>query len=216
MVWYLLLAHFLGDFLFQNEWMVRNRHKLWVLSLHASIHLALMVLLVGQPRSTIWPYLLLIALMHFSQDRIKIILIKKHPDWTRIAFIVDQALHYATLWAVSSWFQRAAGPFSVPEKPVWVIVAIIYLTVTFVWFISERVFNLSNVDYLVSINNTKFPRMLTRAGLVSLFLLVRNWSLPGLAIMLPNPYPQSKFRQRAVLTDVSVSILAAIFLFWAV
>jgi hypothetical protein len=212
MVWSLLLAHFLGDFVFQSDWMVRNRDKLWVLSLHASTHFVLMFFFMVQLRLTLWPYLLLIALIHFGQDRIKIILTNRRPEWIQQAFIIDQALHFATIWAVARWIQISSGPFSVLEKPVWVIVAIGYLAVTYVWFISERVFNLANMDYLLSINNTKFPRMLARAGLVSVFLLFRNWSFPGLAMVLSNPYPPSKFRQRALLTDVGVSLFAVIFI----
>jgi len=215
MVWNLLLAHFLGDFVLQTDWMVRRRSNPWVLTLHASIHFLLMFMLVDQPRLVIWPYLLLIALIHLGQDGLKNYLTNKRPDWIVIAFIIDQALHFAAIWAVVWRFQMDSGLFSVQEKPVLVIVAITYLIVTYVWFISERVFNLSNTDYLQIINTTKFPRMLTRVGLISLFLLVRTQTINGLAIVFSNPYPSSKFRQRALLTDISVSLLAMIFLFWA-
>lgn len=215
MVWNLLLAHFLGDFVLQTDWMVRRRDNLWVLTLHGVIHFALMFLLVGQHRSVIWPYLLLTALIHISQDRVKNNLTNKRPDWIPVAFIIDQGLHYAAIWSVVGWLQKLEGSFSIPEKPIWVMVAIVYLFVSYVWFISERVLNLSNTDYLQSINNTKFARMLARVGLTSLFLLVRTWTSAGLAIVFSNPYPTSKFRQRALLTDVSVSLLSMIFLFWA-
>jgi len=214
MVWNLILAHFLGDFVFQNDWMVRKRDNFWMLTLHASIHFALMFFLVGQFRLTVWPYLLLLAMIHRGQDRIKIYLTKRRPDWTGKAFIVDQALHFAAIWILVWYFRTGAGLFFVQEKPVWAIVATTYLFVTYVWFISERVFNLSNTDYLEIINTTKFPRMLTRVGLVSVFLLVRITAISGLAIIFTTPYPQSKFRQRALLTDVSVSFLAMIFLIW--
>jgi len=179
MVWNLLLAHFLGDFVLQTDWMVRRRSNPWVLTLHASIHFLLMFMLVDQPRLVIWPYLLLIALIHLGQDGLKNYLTNKRPDWIVIAFIIDQALHFAAIWAVVWRFQMDSGLFSVQEKPVLVIVAITYLIVTYVWFISERVFNLSNTDYLQIINTTKFPRMLTRVGLISLFLLVRTQTING-------------------------------------
>jgi hypothetical protein len=215
MVWNLLLAHFLGDFVFQTDWMVRMRDKLWVLTLHASIHFVLMFLIVGQFRSVIWPYLLLIAVIHLSQDGLKNYLNKQKPSWTRPLFIIDQALHYIVIGAVVWWLQGLEGSISTPEKPVWVIVVIVYLLVTRVWFISERIFYFTHSDYVESINNTKNSRMLARAGLLSLFLVVRNMAPTGLALVLSNPYPISKFRQRALLTDISVSLLAMIFLFWA-
>lgn len=215
MAWNLLLAHYLGDFVFQTDWMVRNRDKLWVLSLHGSIHFVWMFILAGQLRATTWPFLLLIALAHISQDKVKNDLTNRRPDLIGKAFIVDQVMHYAVIWAVTWWIQGSRGPLSTPDKPMWVIVTITYLLATYVWFISERLFNLSDPDYLKNINNTKFSRMLIRAGLVSLFVLIQSWSAAGLAMIFSNPYPDSKFRQRALLTDVGVSFLAMIFLYWA-
>ena len=214
MVWYLLLAHFLGDFVLQNDWMVRNRDNLWVLSLHAGIHFLLMFLLAGQLRSVIWPFLLLIAMIHFVQDRIKNNLTNKRRDWISVAFIIDQALHFIAIWAVVSWIERVIGPLSIPERPIWVILAISYLCVTYVWFISERVLNHSNSDYVQSVNKTKISRMLMRAGLVSLFLMIQTWVATGQALVLSNPYPKGKFRRRALLTDIGVSFFGIIFLFW--
>ncbi|MCK4899676.1 MAG: DUF3307 domain-containing protein, partial [Anaerolineales bacterium] len=68
MFWNLLLAHFISDFLLQTDWMVRNRDKFWVLTLHASIHFGMMFLLVGESRSAYWPTIALLALIHMGQD----------------------------------------------------------------------------------------------------------------------------------------------------
>lgn len=215
MFWNLLLAHFLGDFVLQTDWMVKNRDILWVLTLHAGIHFMLMFLLVGQARLFIWPYLLLIATLHFIQDRIKNTITKKHRNWIGRGFIIDQLLHFVTIWVVVKWLQVGMGFGFSSEKSMGVIVAITYLLATYVWFIIERIFNFSNAAYLQNLNNTKFARMLSRAGLISMFLLIRQWAATGLALVISNPYPQSRFRQRAMLTDVSVSLFAVIFLFWA-
>jgi hypothetical protein len=192
--------------------MVSKRNNIWVSTLHASIHFILMILLVGQARSAIWPYLLLLASIHLIQDRIKNSFTNKRPDLIGKGYIIDQTIHYVIIWAAVWWFQSFIEPFSAPERPVWVIVAITYLVVTYVWFISERIFNLSNSDYLQNINNTKFPRMLSRAGILSLFLLIRTRTMPGLGVLFSNPYPKSEFRQRAILTDLGVSASAVIFL----
>ena len=214
MVWNLFLAHLLGDFVLQTDWMVRRRDDLWVLSIHAGIHLALMFLLVGQIRSVVWPYLLVLALIHLGQDRIKNNITNKRPEWVKVAFVIDQTLHFAAIGALDWWLQRVFEPLPSAEKPALVMVAITYLFVTYVWFIIERIFNLSNAAYMQSINNTKYPRMLTRVGLVSLFLLIRNWTATSLAV-ISNPYSQKKFRHRALLTDIVVSFFSMIFLFWA-
>lgn len=215
MVWNLLLAHFLGDFVFQTDWMVKHRDNLWVLSLHAFIHFVLMVVLVGQLRLEFWPYLVLIAILHLIQDRIKNTITNKRSDWIGRGFVIDQFFHFATIWFVTWWFQQNTDMVATTEKPYWAIIGVTYICVTFVWFITERIFNLSNVDYLQFVNNSKISRMVSRASLISISLLVWRWAVPALAITLTNPYPRSQYRRRAVLTDVSVSLVAMIFLFWA-
>ncbi len=215
MVWMILLAHFFGDFVLQTDWMVRRKEKYGVLILHAGIHFGLMFLLAGQLRYAIWPYLLLLALVHLGQDILKILLTNRRPHLAIQFFFIDQAMHYLIIWGVVAWFHMLNGQFSSSKKPFWAIVVIAYLLVTNVWFISERIFNLSNNGYLKNINETKFPRMLARSGLLSMFLLMRVWVLPGLAFIIPAPYPTSRYRQRALLTDLSVSALGMLFLFGA-
>jgi hypothetical protein len=215
MVWQILLAHFIGDFVLQTDWMIRQKQKPGVLTLHVSIHFGVMLLLAGQLRSAIWPYLLLIALVHLVQDILKILLTNRRPHLAIHYFILDQVMHYFIIWGVITWFHLMNDHISSPEKPFWIIVSLAYLLVTYVWFISERFINLSNAEYVKNINETKFSRMLARFGLLSLFLLVRGWVLPGLAFIIPTPYPTSKYQQRALLTDLSVSVLSMLFLLWA-
>jgi hypothetical protein len=215
MVWYLLLAHFLGDFVFQTDWMVRKRDNLWFLSLHAGIHFLVMFLLVGPYRTVVWPYLLLLAFIHLVQDRIKNSLVNKRPDWIRVSFVVDQFLHFFAIGMVVWYLQDVIGLLPTMGRPVWAIIAIAYLLVTYVWFITERLFNLSEPDYLNNLNTTKYSRMLSRGALVSLFLVIQAWTTSGLALVLSNPYAQKEFRRRALLTDISVSLFAILFLAWA-
>jgi hypothetical protein len=214
MVWFILLAHFMGDFPLQTDWMIRRKQKPGVLILHVGVHFGVMFLLAGQLRSAIWPYLLLITLVHLGQDILKIFLTIRRPHLANQFFILDQVMHYLIIWGIVTWFHFLNGQLSSTEKPFWAIVAIAYLLVTYVSFISERVFSRSNDEYLMYINDTKFPRMLARSGVLSLFLLVRAWVLPGLAFIIPTPYPNSKYQQRALLTDMSISVLGILFLLW--
>jgi len=215
MFWNLLLAHLAGDFALQPDWMVRNRQKIWVLSLHAAIHFVSMVLLVGQPRKAIWPYLLLIALAHFCQDWYKNRLPQKGRNARVALYLIDQAVHIMLIGAAVGWLQRSAGPIVLPERPTWAVIAVAYLFVTYVWFISERIINLSDADYLKNINETKLSRMFVRAGLVSLVFLVRPWGPPAAASVAIVPYPQVRYRNRALLTDLGVSVCTILFLLWA-
>ncbi len=215
MFWNLLLAHLIGDFLLQTEWMVQNRNKFWVLTLHVSIHLGLMLLLIGETRSEYWPMLTLLTLIHMGQDALKITLVRKKPGWSVPAFIVDQIVHFIIIGVITWGFKMEAGSLFTSQKTDWVMIAISYLFVTYVWFISERVFYISKPDYVLNINNTKFSRMLARAGLLSTFLLVQSWVFPGLSMALLNPYSSTTYRQRFMLTDLAVVVFAILFLFWA-
>ena len=98
MFWNLLLAHLTGDFLLQSDWMVENRDKFWVLTLHSSIHLGLMLLLVGDARPVYWPVIILIALIHLGQDALKVYFLRKDPGLSKGAFILDQLLHIFIIW----------------------------------------------------------------------------------------------------------------------
>jgi len=215
MYWNLLLAHFIGDFLLQTDWMVQNRDRFWVLTLHVSIHIGAMLLLIGDTRSEYWFLIILIALIHFGQDALKIFFVRKLPRWSVPAFILDQILHFSIIWAFVWFYSTGIGKLVLIQKTNWVIYGISYIFVTFVWFITEKVIFQQNPDRIARINETKYSRMLARSGMVSVFLLLRTWVFPGLAIVLPNPYFSTEYRKQFLLTDLGVSAFAFAFLFWA-
>ncbi|NQS91315.1 MAG: DUF3307 domain-containing protein [Chloroflexi bacterium] len=215
MFWKLLLAHLMGDFLLQTDWMVQNRDKFWVLFLHSSTHLVLMFLMVGDSRSEVWPLIVLLSVIHLGQDALKILLVRKNPERSGAAFIFDQILHLFIIWTFIKGFQMESGAILKNQQLTWVIVAIAYLLITYVWFISERTIYSAQREYVQYVNYTKYSRMFTRIGLVSIYLLIRTWVFPGLLMVLPNPYTSSKYHQRALLTDSAVSIVVMVFLFWA-
>lgn len=215
MFWNLLLAHLIGDFLLQTDWMARNRDKFWVLTLHASIHLGAMLLLIGMTRSEFWPLFTLIALIHMGQDALKIQLLRKWPNLSVVGFVLDQTLHFLIIWVFIWVFQMGAGTIVVAQKPAWMMIAISYLFVTYVWFITEKVLYQSKPDYVLNINDTKYSRMVARAGMLSTFFLIQAWVFPGSAMVILNPYASTEYRQRFLLTDVGISIFAILFLLWA-
>ena len=215
MFWNFLLAHLAGDFLLQSDWMVENRDKFWVLTLHSSIHLGLMMLLVGDARRVYWPAVTLIALIHLGQDALKVYLLRKDPGLSKAAFILDQLLHIFIIWIFVSVIQLGNGETLISRQPAWLMISIVFLAISYVWFSTERIFFLADPDYLQHINDTKYTRMLTRGVFVSTFLVVRTWVTPGMAMVLNNPYRSSEFRRRALLTDSIVSLTGMIFLFWA-
>ena len=148
MIWNLLLAHILGDFPLQTDWIALRKGNFWVLLLHVSIHFVLMVVLVGPSRGLIWPFLLLLSLVHMVQDRLKIFLTAKWPNRMLHLFYVDQLLHIAAILGLVFVFQTIYPKMPQTQYAAWVIITISFLLVTFFWYISERVNNAAKIEYL--------------------------------------------------------------------
>lgn len=96
----LLFAHTLADFVFQTNWMVTNKRNPLVLGLHAAIVYATAVAATG----SVHPAILALALLHIGIDVGKLVLTTfwKTPGGLG-HFLIDQALHLATLIAITLW-----------------------------------------------------------------------------------------------------------------
>jgi hypothetical protein len=206
MIWNLLLAHFLGDFLLQTDWIARRKEEFSVLLLHVAILFSLMILLAGNNRIILWPYLLLIAVIHLIQDRIKINLTNKNNRQTVLYFFLDQIIHVATIIGVLFFIELIHGPLDSPGKPTLVILALVAVFLTQFWFITERIIYAEDIDYVKYINQTKYSRMITRIAFTGLLSVVSFWILPAIGLFGFAPYPQSSHRNRAVLIDLLVSV----------
>ena len=186
----LVLAHFLGDYLFQPNWMASRKNKFWVLILHVSIHLLLMVLLVGSVRFQVWPQLLMLMFVHLFLDWLKISLTNNWRSQRVPLYFMDQTIHLFTIWGTVIVTRIMNPELKLNQTQPWVIIAIAYLVVTYVWFISERVIYQSDKEYLINIDETKFPRMLARAGMVSLFFLLSRYSTATFCILFELALPK--------------------------
>lgn len=104
----LLLAHLIGDFFLQPEsWVKAKENKKlrsWQIYVHATIHGLLSLLVIWDWQ--FWKWALLIAVVHFAIDAVKITF---QTDKTRRAwFVTDQLLHLASLFLVAVWSQDGA------------------------------------------------------------------------------------------------------------
>ncbi len=212
----LILAHLIGDFPLQLNWMIREKKKLSVLVLHASIHFLVMLLLVGENRQSLWPYLLLLSFIHLAQDKLKISLTLRYPKLTIPFFIVDQIFHGLAIYALSIWARAISTEDLFINNPTLVILLIAYLLVTYVLFILEKVFYHKDLGYQKSITETKYSRMVIRAGLVSIYFLLKDSSSLVFSGFILNPYPPSIYRRRAIILDLSVSVLILLFMIFAI
>lgn len=117
----LVCGHVLADFLFQNQWMIREKNRLVPLLTHsgvvAVIHGATLWPLVGSP---VIPVAVGLAVFHGATDRAKV----AFEGWAHardrklrtFAFLADQFLHGVVL--VAAWFVLR-GATGVP--PAWVV-----------------------------------------------------------------------------------------------
>ena len=215
MIWNLLLAHFMGDFLLQTDWIARKKENFPVLLLHVAILFSLMVLFAGQIRNILWPYLLLIAATHLIQDRFKIVMTSKKQTQRVLFFFIDQLVHVLIIIGVIFLFELLNGPLTVPGNPTWAVVALVAVILTQGWFITERIIFAEDIGYVESVNQTKYPRMAARIGLTGLLYLLRSWVFPSLVMFVLNPYPQPEYRKRAMMIDLYVSIFGFLIIFLA-
>lgn len=107
MLAYLIGAHLIGDFLFQNHWMQRKSQSSWVCTCHVFVY--------GMPFfflavTGLLPFIALafILVEHWLQDRFAL-----HLKWMRLyehttvdkwpvgPLCVDQAMHVGFMWLVA-------------------------------------------------------------------------------------------------------------------
>ncbi|MDP5106939.1 MAG: DUF3307 domain-containing protein [Polaribacter sp.] len=101
-----LLAHILGDFVFQSEKWVKDKEEKKVKStklyFHIAIHAFLLLLILQFDLKEYWLGFLLIIISHYIIDVLKLYLQKKKTK--RIWFFADQILHLLTLFLISTIF----------------------------------------------------------------------------------------------------------------
>ena len=100
-----LIAHFLGDFVFQSEKWVKSKEKKKIKSkklyLHIGIHFLLLFVIFGFNLNYIFG-ILFITIMHYAIDLGKLYLQnKKNNTWL---FFTDQFLHIIVLALVTYWY----------------------------------------------------------------------------------------------------------------
>lgn len=106
----LILAHLIGDFLLQpSSWIAAKEKKklaAFQLYLHVFIHWWLIMLLVWDISFLKWA--VLITVIHFITDTIKLYLQKTHTK--RTWFFTDQLIHLLSIWFIYCWYKGYTHP----------------------------------------------------------------------------------------------------------
>ncbi|WP_163399973.1 DUF3307 domain-containing protein [Flavobacterium fluviatile] len=123
----LLLAHLLGDFIWQpTSWVIHkeaNKHKSIYLYLHILLHGFLTVILVG--KISFIPYAVLIVFTHGIIDLIKLNFQKNETK--RTWFVVDQIAHLLILTGVVFLYQNDNLNFYGFDNRFWILITGIVL-----------------------------------------------------------------------------------------
>lgn len=123
----LLLAHLLGDFIWQpNSWVIHkeaNKHKSIYLYLHILLHGFLAVILIGEINFI--PYAVLIAVTHGIVDLIKLSFQKKETK--RTWFVIDQIAHLLILIGVVLLYQNDKLILTGIDNRFWILITGIIL-----------------------------------------------------------------------------------------
>ncbi|WJS96917.1 DUF3307 domain-containing protein [Flavobacterium johnsoniae] len=123
----LLLAHLLGDFIWQpNSWVSHkeaNKHKSVYLYLHILLHGVLAAVLVGEVSFV--PYAVFIVVTHGIIDLIKLNFQK--PKNKRTWFVVDQIAHLLVLIGVVLLYENKAFPYFWKDNEFWILITGILL-----------------------------------------------------------------------------------------
>ena len=111
-IYVLLVAHFVGDFICQTDWMAANKSKRWdALMEHVLVYSTVLAVCVFPISGNAIDWLVINMGAHFVQDaitsRINARLWQANErHWFFVGIGADQLLHYVTLFVTASWWLR--------------------------------------------------------------------------------------------------------------
>ena len=120
MFYLFLFAHLVADFVLQPFWLVQRKRTWGGLLIHGGIVLACMLALPLADRAALglWPAMLAITAVHILADRWKVRHGHRIPGPPIGPFLLDQAIHLATLALVLGIALPSAEAWSVDASPV--------------------------------------------------------------------------------------------------
>jgi hypothetical protein len=183
----LLLAHLLGDFVFQpTSWVAdkkKKRARSPFLYLHLAVH-AILLAIILQFNTRYWLGFLCILVSHYLIDWIKL---EWQGKWKEgYLFFADQVMHIALLMPVAAIYEDAHIDWSFLFSSKYLLLLCAVVIVTYTAAVCMRVI----MDYW-KVKEDGVEESLTRAGkyigmierlLVFLFVVLNQWSAIGFLV----------------------------------
>ncbi|MGO1243004.1 MAG: DUF3307 domain-containing protein [Sphingobacterium sp.] len=187
----LLLAHLLGDFVFQpKRWVHKRKQHAGYLLLHIGIHAVLLLILFGNQLAIFWDVILFVICTHLIIDSLKIYTERYLYPFSFRLFVIDQCAHLLVILSVIVYRYEVFAEWAsylLSEKALLFIIAIL-LTV-YVSPIMLRVFFQKWTNGAEFLQKSKHS--LTNAGMwigimerILIVLFIQVGFLSGLGFLL--------------------------------
>ena len=212
MIWTFILAHFLGDYALQSNKMVELKKHWSGLLFHISVHVIVLFALTWGAWPDLTRYILMVAVIHFAVDAGKTMLARIRPEWVIAPYLIDQVLHFLTIfWVVS----LMPPDLTTPLAGAWQKTASVLILLSQAWFITERILFYGELEYVGEVNQQLLPRTFSRLLIMGLiyFFFTGPSGLLALAITWSwKIYPSKQYRLREILLDFTVGLCGALLL----
>ena len=170
----LLLSHLVGDFPLQTNQIYRLKSQSWVgIALHVAIHVAVTALLIKHPL-TVWPMLLLLGILHFFIDLLKLRMPLKRQSF---GFLLDQAAHLLVLiFLARAWSSATASVLPLYTLMPMIIYGLFLAALVFLWVAAnELAASGFNHQPYIRWARVHLLQLSQYAGLPLLFSLAVHW-----------------------------------------
>jgi hypothetical protein len=180
----LFLAHLVGDFLLQPALWVKAKEEkklaAWQLYVHSALHGLLVLLFLWNWQQ--WKYAVLITIVHFIIDSLKLIL--QNDRNRRLLFFIDQALHFIFIYLIWLWLEGRNFPIFIFQNKRFLlfITSVIFLTIPVSFgvkiFISKWTPEPEGQDTASLQSAGKYIGFFERL-LVFIFIIINQWAAVG-------------------------------------
>ena len=180
-----LLAHLLGDFVFQSEKWVKNKEKKKIKSgklyVHIGIHFALL-LVVFLFDFSYWKGIVFVIVSHFMIDALKLYFQNKENK--TVLFFIDQVLHFLMILIVVNHYETINYDYNVIfTKQVLLLIVCLVFIIFVSAIIIKTIINQWNPE-----SENKSDQSLAKAGrfigilerlFVFIFIITNHWEAIG-------------------------------------